>query len=238
MRFLRGLLDNDSVFGQLMTRCGILIAANLLFVLSLLPVVTAGAGYAALYFTLLTCLREQTCNPFTTFWRGFKSNFRQGTLCFVALLALGAALWLEIGWCDQFEGVMALFRYPLMAMGIAVIVLACYLFPVMAAFRVNFKQLLMDSVYFAVKRPITTVAMLIANIVPMAVTYLDRRNLPTYAFLWVLCGFAVITVFNASMLLKSFAPYLEQKEKEASAPGEGHVQTEQEVLSDMEKLGM
>ncbi|MCD7734980.1 MAG: hypothetical protein LUH48_07665 [Clostridiales bacterium] len=133
---------------------------------------------------------------------------------------------------------MALFRYPLMAMGIAVVILACYLFPVMAAFRVNFKQLLMDSVYFAVKRPVTTVAMLIANIVPMAVTYLDRGNLPTYAFLWVLCGFAVITMFNASMLLRSFAPYLEQKEKEASAPGEGHVQTEQEVLSDMEKLGM
>ncbi|MCC8181594.1 MAG: hypothetical protein LIO45_01220, partial [Clostridiales bacterium] len=74
MRFLRGLLDNDSVFGQLMTRCGILIAANLLFVLSLLPVVTAGAGYAALYFTLLTCLREQTCNPFTTSYNKLKVN--------------------------------------------------------------------------------------------------------------------------------------------------------------------
>ncbi|MCD8127543.1 MAG: hypothetical protein LUD82_08910 [Clostridiales bacterium] len=44
MRFLRGFMDNDSAFGQLMTRCGILIAANLLFILTLLPVVTAGRG--------------------------------------------------------------------------------------------------------------------------------------------------------------------------------------------------
>ncbi|MCD8383158.1 MAG: DUF624 domain-containing protein [Clostridiales bacterium] len=238
MKFLRGFLDNDSVFGQLMTRCGILIAANLLFVLSLLPVVTAGAGYAALYFTLLTCLREQTCNPFSTFWRGFKSNFKQGTLCFLALLALGVVLWLEISWCEQFEGVMALFRYPLMAIGIAVVVLACYLFPVMAAFQVSFRQLLADSVYFAVKRPVTTVAVLIVNVVPMAVTYLDRGNLPTYAFVWVLCGFSAVTMLNASMLLKSFAPYLERKEEKEDAPDEGHVQTEEEVLSDMEKLGM
>ncbi|MCD8160423.1 MAG: YesL family protein [Clostridiales bacterium] len=237
MRFLRGFMDNDSVFGQLMTRCGILIAANLLFVLSLLPVVTAGAGYAALYFTLLTCLREKSCNPFSTFWQGFKSNFKQGTLSLLALAALGAVLWLEISWCDQFDGAMALFRYPLMAIGVAAVVLACYIFPVMAAFQVNFKQLLMDSVYFAVKRPVATVAMLIANIAPMTLTYLDRGNLPTYAFLWVLCGFSLVTMFNASLLLKSFAPYLAQEEEE-EAPAEGHVQTEREVLEDMKKLGM
>ncbi len=237
MRFLRGFMDNDSAFGQLMTRCGILIAANLLFVLTLLPVVTAGAGYAALYFTLLTCLREKSCNPFSTFWRGFKSNFKQGTLCLLALAALGAVLWLEISWCDQFDGAMALLRYPLMAIGVAAVVLGCYMFPVMAAFQVSFKQLLMDSVYFAVKRPVTTIAVLVANVAPMAVTYLDRGNLPTYAFLWVLCGFSLVTMFNASLLLKSFAPYLEQQAEE-EPPAEGHVQTEQEILADMKKLGM
>ncbi|MCD8127544.1 MAG: DUF624 domain-containing protein [Clostridiales bacterium] len=164
-------------------------------------------------------MREKSCNPFSTFWRGFKSNFKQGTLCLLALAALGAVLWLELSWCDQFDGAMALLRYPLMAIGVAAVVLGCYVFPVMAAFQVSFKQLLMDSVYFAVKRPVATVAVLAANIAPMAVTYLDRGNLPTYAFLWVLCGFALVTLFNASLLLKSFAPYLEQQDEEEPPSG-------------------
>ena len=33
MNLLRGFLDNDSAFGQLMTRCWIIIACNVLFVL-------------------------------------------------------------------------------------------------------------------------------------------------------------------------------------------------------------
>ncbi len=241
MNFLRSFMDNDSAFGRLMTRCGILIAANLLFILSALPVVTTGAGYAALYFTMMTCLREKSCNPFLAFWQGFKSNLRQGTLSLLALAVLGAVIRLEIGWCDQFEGVMRLFRYPLLAVGVAAVILACYLFPVMAAFKVNFRQLVVDSVYFAVKRPLITIIVLAANVGPMALTFLDRANLPTYAFLWVLCGFSAITMLNSSLLLKSFAPYLEKQDDTDSddgTPPAGHTPTEQEILADMERLGM
>lgn len=32
-RIIGGFLDNDSVFGRIMTRCGIIIGANLMFIL-------------------------------------------------------------------------------------------------------------------------------------------------------------------------------------------------------------
>ena len=37
MNLIRSFLDNDSVFGKLMTRCGILIGANLMFILFCIP---------------------------------------------------------------------------------------------------------------------------------------------------------------------------------------------------------
>ena len=40
---LRGILDNDSIFGQIMLRCWAVIACNLCFVITLIPVVTIGA---------------------------------------------------------------------------------------------------------------------------------------------------------------------------------------------------
>mgnify|MGYP003413410519 CR=1 FL=1 len=37
-------LDNDSPFGKICTFLGTLIVANLLFVITLIPVITTGAG--------------------------------------------------------------------------------------------------------------------------------------------------------------------------------------------------
>ena len=70
MNFLRSIFDNDSVFGQLMTRCGTIIAANLLFLLFSIPVVTTGAAWTALHYTMMKMLREKEINPFKTFWNG------------------------------------------------------------------------------------------------------------------------------------------------------------------------
>ena len=49
---MSSFLSNDSAFGRLMTRCGVVIGANLMFVIFSLPVITIGASYAALEYTL------------------------------------------------------------------------------------------------------------------------------------------------------------------------------------------
>ena len=88
-----------------MTRLGILSAANLMFLISCMPVVTAGAGLCALHHTLLKTLRgDGEINPFVQFLLGFRRSFRQATAAFLLLLMLAALLMLEIFWCSQFTG--------------------------------------------------------------------------------------------------------------------------------------
>lgn len=237
MRWIQSILDNNSVFGRLMTRCGILIAANLLFILFSIPIVTAGASLAALYYTMLKVLRgEEELNPFRTFWQGFRENFKQGTVAWLILLVLGVFLGLEIFWCGQFTGPIALFRYGLYALVFIEIVVASYLFPAMAAFRATLPQLLQDSIFLAIKRPVTLLLVLFANAVPLALTYADYGNLPIYAFLWYIVGFAAVAMFNSSLLLKLFAPYLTPVGQEEQ-PREQE-RSEKEILEDMKKLGM
>ena len=130
MKWIQSILDNNSVFGQLMTRCGILIAANILFILFSIPIVTAGASFAALYYTMLKVLRgEDELNPFRTFWQGFRENFKQGTIAWLILLAFGIVLCLEVFWCSQFTGPVALFRYGLYALLFIEVVIASYAVP-------------------------------------------------------------------------------------------------------------
>lgn len=232
MNFLRGFLDNNSAFGKLMTRCGILIAANLLFVLCCIPVVTVGAGWAALYYVMFKVLyRDPELNPFRTFWAGLKENWRQATLLWLAGLALGAFLYLEQFWCSQAGGVVGLFRYGVLALLLVLVILACYTFPTLSVFRCTLPQLLKNCVYFAVRRPVTLVLVLCAHVLPVALTLLDRNNLPLYGFLWCMFGFSAVAMFSASLLLKLYRPYLEPQE-------EDEPDLDRQALEDMKKLDL
>lgn len=90
---LRGLFDNDSLFGQIMIRCWAIIICNICFVITALPIVTAGAGWAAMDFALMNTLKNKnTAAPFRDFWKAFITNFKQATISWVLSLALLAFL--------------------------------------------------------------------------------------------------------------------------------------------------
>ena len=88
-------------------------------------------------------------------------------------MALGVLLYLERFWVSQAEGVIGMLRYPLLGLGLILAVLVCYLFPTMATFRATLPQLLKNCVYFAVKRPVTLVLVLLAHMVPLGLTWLE-----------------------------------------------------------------
>lgn len=256
---LQGFLDNDSTFGRLMTRCGIIIAANIMFILFSLPVVTIGASYVALYHVMLKTLRgDGVINPFKQFWIGFKSNFKQATIYWILLLALVIFGYVDVMFCRQMGGVLEYFMYALYAIGIAVLVITLYLFPTMAAFADTIPHLIRNAFFFAVQKPFRLIVLLFFNVFPLYLTYTDMQMQPLYAFLWSTFGFGVIALLGAAMLLPDFKPYLplvddngnfilnEEGEmcwadgsgKEmASEPAERQ-KTEAEILEEMKKLGI
>lgn len=255
MNFLRGFLDNESAFGRLMTRCGIIIACNIMFVLLSIPIVTIGAGYAAMYYTLMRTLRgDGVINPFKEFWKGLKMNFKQATAVWLVFLVLAGVLALEWYWCGQIGGFLLMFRYGLAALGVCALVLGLYMFPTMAAFQGTIPQLIKDSIYFAFKKPLNLIVIVFFNVFPMVLTYSDPQTMPLYAFIWVTCGFGLIALLTSTLLLEEFKPYLpmvdicgdiiQNPEDEAywadSPEGAGGVpeKSEAEILEEMKKLGM
>lgn len=232
---IQGFFDNDSVFGQIMTRCGTVIAANILFLLCCLPIVTLGAGWAALHYTMMRTLREKTINPFSVFWKGLKENWKQATVSWIVILLLAVFLVLEIYWCTQFDGVVGIFRYGVLALLLVELVLATHLFPVMAAFRGTIGQLLRNSIYFAVRRPQYTLLILVLHVVPIALTYLDAQRMPLYAFLWVSFGFGAVAMLTDKMLLRQFSPYLSQPDDQGT--GTPPQKSEKEILEEMKRMG-
>ena len=237
---IQGFLDNDSFFGRFMTKLGIIIAANIMFVLLSIPFFTIGAGFSALYYVMFRTLRgDGVVNPFKEFWAGLKANFKQATISWIIFVLLIAFLLTDIRICKAAGGALDLVKIGVYALGAAAVIIYLYLIPVMTAFRDTLPHLIRNAVYFLIKKPWKTVVILFFDIFPFVLTYSDLQSLPLYAFLWVLCGFGLQAMLGATLLLPVFAPYLASKEEEAgeeAAEPESHMRTEEEILEDMRKL--
>ena len=241
---LRGLFDNDSLFGQIMIRCWAIIICNICFVITALPIVTAGAGWAAMDFALMNTLKNKnTAAPFRDFWKAFITNFKQATISWVLSLALLAFLAMDWYLCRQFGGFFDHFKILILMLAAVIVIILMYLFPTMAAFKATIKQLIGNSIYFMFKKPLNLIMIVFVHVVPMALTYMDLQRLPLYAFLWTFFGFAAVSLITVNLLLAQYMPYLDKKgETEVDDPDNPsedlYRQTEQEILDEMQKLGM
>ena len=251
---LSGFLSNDSRFGRLMTRLGIIIGANLMFVLFSLPVVTTGAAFAALYHVMLKTLRGSgVLNPFRAFWKGFRANFRQATIVWLIAMGFAALAWADIRFMLHAGGAVAIFRYCVYAVCVIATLLLLYYFPTLAAFDTTIPGLIRNSFFFLLKKPWKALVILFFDVFPLYLTYSDPQMAPLYAFLWFFFGFGAITMIGAALLLPEFQPYLDQVDAEGDfildengarvrsgsrSERIGTGKTEKEILDEMKKLGM
>lgn len=249
-------LSNESPFGRLMSRIGIIIVANLLFILCSLPVITMGASLCAMYHVMLKALRSGgQINPFKQFFLGFRDNFRQSTLSWILLILLAVFGYVDIQICRQAGGFIYQMRFAIYAIGLIVLMTAIYLFPVMAAFKNTLPNLIRSAVYYAVKNPGRLLVLLFFHVFPLYLTYSDPQMMPLYAFIWFVCGFGAIAMLTARLLIRDFEKHLPLVDaygdfildennmpmmpgSDTSSTAEWHEKTEDEILEEMKKLDM
>ena len=186
--WINSFLSNDSTFGKTMTKIGIIIGANLLFVIVSLPVVTIGAAWAALLHVMFKVLRgTETLNPIKMFWTGIRQNWKQATIVWLIILALCFLGWVDIRYLAHTGGAMVNFRY---------------------AVSNRLPVLFRSAYYFAFKKPLKLIVLLFFYIFPMLLTYLDAQLMPLYAFIWTFFGFGAIGMLTAKLLVSDFKPLL------------------------------
>ena len=202
------LLDPDSRFGKVCGMLANLIIVNLCFVLTLVPVITAGAGICAMYYAMMKLVRSKDIRPAKDFLKGFRENFKRATLVWLILSGLAAALF--------FDFRIAAFMGPwahglwigLAGVALVLLLISMYLFPVMACFYGSLREQIRNSVLFAGRNIFLALAVFAINTLPMFFTYWFAGYLPLFAFLWCMFGFALTAYLNSHLLLHLFIPYL------------------------------
>lgn len=232
-----------------MTRYGVIIGANLMFILFSMPVITIGASYTALHYVMLKALRgDGQVNPFRLFLEGFKMNFRQATVVWMGAIAFGLFLYADFQWIKASGSTLEAVRYPLFAIVLAAAVILLYMVPVMAAFDDTILHLARNAVFLAGRKLWKVPVVLFFNIFPLYLTYSDTQMMPLYAFLWTFFGFGAVAMLNASLILPEMLPWLPRvdafgnfmtdDDDTDTAPETAMSPSAAQTLAEMERLGM
>ena len=85
------MFQNDSAIGRIMNLLVDILYVGILWVVTSLPIVTAGTATVAAYYAMSKSVRRKTGYIGKEFMRSFKTNFRQSlplTILFLIILAV------------------------------------------------------------------------------------------------------------------------------------------------------
>lgn len=209
------LFNEDNFLHQFFLFLGKLIALNLLWMISSIPVITMGASTTSLYYCTLKLHKDRDISAWKFFWKSFRSNFRQSTVVWIVLLAAGALLWIErIAIGTMPAEARQIFTYGVSAVGIAAILVALYIFPTIASFDNTIGKLLGYSLYFIFRKPGYAVSVAAITCLPMYFTLIDAELFPVYLFIWLLCGFSLTAYADSWFFWRLYRPFFEDRKEE------------------------
>jgi uncharacterized membrane protein YesL len=210
----------DSPVSRFLTKLFDIVWLNILTMICALPIVTAGASFTAMHYVLLHMVRNEEGYIAKSFFRAFKQNFRQATLVWLTVLPfllLYAGIFVFFGRDENGS---------LTAAGIAVLVafilllpFLLFLFPLLARFETNIRQLYKNTVLIMFAHSKTSIFMILTHLV---FWYAIWKWLAYVAFLIPLMFFTLpgyICAVLYTPVLKKYEPE-EQKEENAVEEGE------------------
>lgn len=207
-----GMFDIDSPVMNVLNKIMNLVVLNLCFIISCLPVLTAGAALTALYSVSLKMVRNEESYVFSTYWRAFRKNLRQGTACWLLLLCLGVVLYADFLALGSLKGALqTVFRVTAIVFLVIYSVLALYIFPYMARFKDNVLTSLKNALLIGGANPGYTVTVLLITAAAAALTVSDLEILLRAVFLWLALGFGLLSYANSFFFRRVFDKY-EKKE--------------------------
>lgn len=214
--------DPNSRLMRFFTKIADLMILNLTFVISCLPVFTVGASWTALYYVALKMVKDRQSGIIKAFIASFKENFKQATLLWLGILALGALLLFDIRVVDGLEESAMTRAVRIIALLILLLLfmLLQYLFPLLARFKCTDKEALKNAALMVVGSFPKTVLMCAFGVLPVMLTLLNEYTMLSGFFAWLSFAFALIAAANSCLLVKIFEKYV---------PGSGEKEDEPET---------
>ena len=200
-------LSPDSKFTAFLGRFADMVLLNILFLITCLPVFTAGAASAALYTVCFRIFRNRENGIVKAYFRAFGDNFRQGTALWLLLLFVCVP---GILYFDAFFHMDGLLRY-LFAVCLLIVVLsvfvAAYGFPWISQFRNRTGEVLRNCLILSLTNLPQTLCLCAIHLLPLILLAVKPDFFLKISFLLVALYFSAAAYVSTALLWKVFKPY-------------------------------
>ena len=185
-----------------------LIVLNLCFLISCLPVFTIGAGVTALYSVNLKMVRNEESYVFRSYWRAFRENFRQATMCWLLLAAVGAVFAWDLRMIPLFPDVVQYVFYAgVVICGVVYVIELLYVFAYLARFRDGLCKSLKNAFLIGGTRVACTGTLLLVTSAFTALGIACLTESILFLFFWLAAGASVMGYVQAWILRSVFDRY-------------------------------
>lgn len=204
------LFDLDSPIMRFLSRMADMIILNILMMICCIPIITVGAAFTAMHYVLLKMVRDEEGYLIRGFFKSFVQNFKQATLIWLfmlVVLAVFAGDWMIFrASADTFPQA---FVIGVAAVGFIVLMVAVYVFPLLARFDNSIKNTVCNAALLAIGNLPKTLLMIVIYAIPFVAAYFSA-----YSYMFIFMFGISLPAYGAAWLysniFKKFEPQVEQ----------------------------
>lgn len=178
---------------------------NVLFVVSCVPLITIGTATVALY-DVTRRIRNDEGHVWNSYWKAFRSNFKQATLIWLVLLLSG----LLIAFSASFYFGSSQTGSTLGILIVSIVfflwaITTAWAFPLQARFKNSVRNTLINSLICGVVCFLRSIAVAFINSIPLLIFLFLPVMFLYLSFIWVLVWFSFAASINLCIIKKRFA---------------------------------
>lgn len=194
------LFDQDRLIWRIMGRIMDVLILAFMWTVTSLPIVTLGASSTAVYYVALKIVRGEEGPLWKGYWKSFKENFKQATILWLILLALGVFFAFDIYYYYVQEstvasGIQAFF----IGMLLLLIIVLIYLFPIISRFSNSTGKLFSMSLFMPFKHFGWTVLLVLMFLVFLFLAWFVKP--------FTIFAYGTYAYASAYIFVRIFKPY-------------------------------
>lgn len=194
----------DSPLMNFLSKIADIMILNVLFLIFSIPFFTIGAAFSAAYYMGFKMVKNEETYIVRGFWKGFKENFKQGTIIWLLLVVVLGILTIDFR-IILYSGIefAQWIRIAMFVVTFIILLGVMFMFPLQARFVNPVKNTIKNAFLMAISHFPTTVLLIAIYAVPVIVLYFIPQSLP----ILILLAFGMVIYLKSILLLRVFKRY-------------------------------
>ena len=178
-----------------------MLILTVLWLVTSLPIITIGASTTALYYHMLKLAENKEGYLFRSYFKAFKENFKQSTICWLIMLVIGLVLAGDFCICNSLQTPAAkMLMIAFFVFAYVYLMIITYLFPLIARCDTGIKNLFAMAFMMSIKDFGWTLLMIVITVCVFAIGIFVQ-----WLFLFISVG--LISYLNSLILKLVFEKY-------------------------------